>query len=481
MRYIDTLLGKGPRLYEWLRTGLAEADAAAIRTGFLSAPAVEDLTTILSDFLARDGRLLIVVGGAPDQADPDALVALSGLLRHHQRAALRVVVHPDEFQNAKTYHLTFPDGHTEALVGSPNLTRGGMDSNHEAAVVLDSRQAGETEAVTAVLQGIEVFRDRPRATPVSDDTRLLLSARQTALARRHGRRTDTRLHPTEQWEDLLEPAIERMDAAAEGRPSAFGLATGFGDLDEVTSGLAAGSLTVIASRAAVGRSTLLRDIVRHAAIRNRLRSLLFCFDQSREQIAPLILSAEAIIRPMGMRSGRMTDDEWIRMARRTTEIAESPLLLNTTPAADLDAICTHVAELHQSEPLHLVAIDPLNMIDAGLDPSASREREISRISRRLKILALELNVPIVVTAELGRTVEARTDKQPELGDLRDSDTLSQVADNVLLLHRPDAYDWGHPRAGEADLLLVKHRDGRPVTITVAHQLHYGRFVDLVAD
>jgi hypothetical protein len=212
VRYVDTVLGGGPRLNDWLREGLAWAEAAALRTGLLTTPAIDDIKLALTAFLARDGHLLIVAGGAPDQADPDALIQLGELLRPYQRAALRVVVHPDEFQNAKTYHLAFPDGH-EALIGSPTCTWGGMDSNHEAAVLLDSREPGEADAVAAILAGTEAFRDRTGSTPVSEDTRLLLAGRQAAIARRGGRRA-WQLRAPHTLDELLQPAMDRIDAAA---------------------------------------------------------------------------------------------------------------------------------------------------------------------------------------------------------------------------------------------------------------------------
>lgn len=174
----------------------------------------------------------------------------------------------------------------------------------------------------------------------------------------------------------------------------------------------------------------------------------------------------------------MSDQEWTRLARRMTETHEAPLLLNTTPSADLDALCDEITDLAEQEPLHLVAIDPLNMVRARTEPGANREREVSLAVRRLKTLALELDVPVVVTAELGRTVDTRFDQRPQLSDLRETDAITQVADLILLLHRPDLYERDNPRAGEADLIIAKHRNGPIATVTVAHQLHYGRFTDL---
>jgi len=477
VRYLDSVLGHSPRLNQWLRDGLATATSAAIRTSFLSASGVEEMAPSLAAFLERGGHLLFVAGGASEQAEPDALIALSGMLRPYPSAALRVVVNPEEFQNAKTYHLTYPDGHAEAWIGSSNFTYGGMESNHEASVILDSRQAAEAEIVDVVLRGTEAFRDRPGSTPVTEDTRLLLATRQASAARRRNGVRGRQMRQTFQLEELLMPALDRLDALAGGGPPR-GMSTGFADVDAITGGLLEGSLTIVAGRPAAGASTLLLNILQHVAIKTRLRTALFCLDETIDHVVSRVLCAQAVVRQEDFRDGRMDEDGWARLARRMPEVADAPLLLNSTPAADLDALCAQVKELHEAVPLRLVAIDPINMIDAGLDRSASREREVSTVARRLKVLALELRIPIVVTAELSRAVENRADKRPGLGDLRDSDTLGQVADIVMLLHRPDAYDRNDPRAGEADLVICKHRNGSTATVTVAHQLHYGRFVNL---
>ncbi|WP_162240398.1 DnaB-like helicase C-terminal domain-containing protein [Nocardia arizonensis] len=477
MRYLDSVLGDQPRLEQWLRSQFDSAESIAIRTGFLTSPAVEQVRKSMTGFLDRGGSLLIVAGGAPDQADPDALIALGALLQPYPHAALRVVVQPDEFQNAKTYHASFADGHAEALIGSPNLTMGGMRSNHEASVVLDSRDPAESEIVAAVLRGIEAFRDRPGSTAVSEETRLLLSGRASTSLRRRRSKPGRTMLPTHRLDDILQDTMEEIDTTASGY--SVGVPTGFTELDELTGGLSSGSLTVIASRPGVGSSTLLLDFARCAAIKHQLRTAVFCLDRPVTDVISQMLCAESKIKRWDLRTGRMSDEDWSRLAHRMAEISDAPLLVNSTPGPTLDEFCEHVNELDRAEQLYLIAIDPINLIDANLGLDASRERELSVITRRLKLLALELNIPIVVTAELGRGVEARTDKRPLVTDLRDSDTLSQVADNILLIHRPDAYDRDDSRGGEADLILAKHRLGPTAITTVAHQLHLGRFIDMV--
>lgn len=204
MRYTDTVIGMGPSLEDWLRKRVDEAEMVAMRTGFLTLASFRGLEAHFAGLLRRGGRLLVVAGGAADQADPDALVRLGAMMEPYgDRAALRVVVDPEEFQNAKTYYLRFPDGHAEAWIGSANLTRGGLSANHEAAVSCDSRVPDDAHLVEHVLTGIEAFRDRPGTTAVSEETRLILSARRT---RRQSQRHKATVNPTLAWETGCNPS-----------------------------------------------------------------------------------------------------------------------------------------------------------------------------------------------------------------------------------------------------------------------------------
>ncbi|MBA8823924.1 replicative DNA helicase [Saccharopolyspora lacisalsi] len=209
---------------------------------------------------------------------------------------------------------------------------------------------------------------------------------------------------------------------------------------------------------------------------------MFNLELPATEINQRILSAEARIRLGDMRGGRMnSDDDWTRLARRMSELAEAPLWLNSTPAASVEAVAAEATELCAQHPMGLIAVDSPASLTASVEAGASRERELSTAVRRVKTLARELDVPVVVTAELGRSVDNRADRRPALSDLRESDTIHQVADNIILIHRPDAVERDDPRMGEADLILAKHRQGPPTTVTVAHQLHYSRFVDMAKE
>ncbi len=224
-------------------------------------------------------------------------------------------------------------------------------------------------------------------------------------------------------------------------------------------------------------STLGLDIARAAAIRHQLTSVMFSLEMSRNEITMRLLSAEARVPLHHMRSGQMTDDDWGRIARRTGEVSSAPLFIDDSPNMTMMEIRAKCRRLRQRHDLRLVIIDYLQLMTSGKRVE-SRQQEVAEFSRALKLLAKELDVPVIAISQLNRSAEQRTDKKPMLADLRESGSIEQDSDMVILLHREDAYEKESPRAGEADFIVAKHRNGPTATITVAFQGHYSRFVDM---
>ena len=224
-------------------------------------------------------------------------------------------------------------------------------------------------------------------------------------------------------------------------------------------------------------STLGLDFMRSCSIKNRLASVIFSLEMSKSEIVMRLLSAEAKIKLADMRSGRMNDDDWTRLARRMSEISEAPLYIDDSPNLTMMEIRAKARRLRQKADLKLVVVDYLQLMTSGKKVE-SRQVEVSEFSRHLKLLAKELEVPVVAISQLNRGPEQRTDKKPMLSDLRESGSLEQDADMVILLHRPDAFERDDPRGGEADFILAKHRNGPTKTVTVAHQLHLSRFANM---
>lgn len=278
-------------------------------------------------------------------------------------------------------------------------------------------------------------------------------------------------------EDLLQPTMDEIDAIASQGGLARGVPTGFVELDEVTNGLHPGQMIVIAARPGMGKSTLGLDFLRSCSIKNRMASVIFSLEMSKSEIVMRLLSAEAKIKLADMRSGRMSDDDWTRLARRMSEISEAPLYIDDSPNLMMMEIRAKARRLKQKANLSLIVIDYLQLMTSGKKVE-SRQQEVSEFSRQLKLLAKELEVPVVAMSQLNRGPEQRTDKKPMLSDLRESGAIEQDADMVILLHRPDAFERDDPRGGEADLILAKHRNGPTKTVTVAHQLHLSRFTNM---
>ena len=224
-------------------------------------------------------------------------------------------------------------------------------------------------------------------------------------------------------------------------------------------------------------STLALDLARAASVRHGLASVIFSLEMSRNEITMRLLSAEARVPLHSMRTGQMGDEDWTRLARRMSEVVEAPLFIDDSPNMSMMEIRAKCRRLKQRHDLRLVIIDYLQLMSSPRKVE-NRQQEVSEMSRSLKLLAKELDVPVVAVAQLNRGPEQRTDKKPLLADLRESGSIEQDSDMVILLHREDAYERESPRAGEADFIVAKHRNGPTATVTVAFQGHYSRFVDM---
>jgi replicative DNA helicase len=278
-------------------------------------------------------------------------------------------------------------------------------------------------------------------------------------------------------EQLMQPTMDELEAIGSRGGSMSGVPTGFVDLDGLTNGLHPGQLIVIAGRPGLGKSTLGLDIARAASVKSGLPSAIFSLEMSKTEITMRLLSAEARVPLHHMRSGTMTDDDWNRLARRMGEVAEAPLYIDDSPNLTMMEIRAKARRLRQRNDLRLIVIDYLQLM-SGNKKAESRQQEVSELSRSLKLLAKELEIPVIAMSQLNRGAEQRTDKKPQIADLRESGSIEQDADMVILLHREDAYEKESPRAGEADFIVAKHRNGPTATITVAFQGHYSRFVDM---
>jgi len=224
-------------------------------------------------------------------------------------------------------------------------------------------------------------------------------------------------------------------------------------------------------------STLALDLCRAASIHNNMTSCFFSLEMTRSEITMRLLSAEAKVPLNHIRNGQMNDEDWQKLARKMAEVSSAPLFIDDSPNMTMMEIRAKARRLKQRHDLRVIVIDYMQLMTSGRKVE-SRQLEVSEFSRQIKLLAKELEVPIIALSQLNRGPEQRGDKRPMMSDLRESGSLEQDADMVILLHRDDVYEKESARPGEADLIVAKHRNGPTRDIVVAFQGHYSRFVDM---
>ncbi|MCM3516421.1 replicative DNA helicase [Nocardioides sp. P86] len=277
--------------------------------------------------------------------------------------------------------------------------------------------------------------------------------------------------------DIMDGVLDEIEAIGNRENGLYGVPTGFADLDDLTNGLHSGQMIIVAARPAMGKSTLALDFCRSASIHNNLSSVFFSLEMTRSEITMRLLSAEAKVPLNHIRNGNMNDDDWTKLARKMGEVSSAPMFIDDSPNMTMMEIRAKARRLKQRHDLKLIVIDYLQLMSSGKKVE-SRQLEVSEFSRQIKLLAKELELPIIALSQLNRGPEQRGDKRPMMSDLRESGSIEQDADMVILLHRDDVYEKESTRPGEADLIVAKHRNGATRDITVAFQGHYSRFVDM---
>ncbi len=276
--------------------------------------------------------------------------------------------------------------------------------------------------------------------------------------------------------DALEAASKEIEAAGARDGSLTGVPTGFRGLDEVTNGLHGGQMIVIAARPAMGKSTLAIDFCRSAAIKHKVPTVFFSLEMGKSEIAMRVLSAEASLFLSKLRKGQVDQRDWTALAQARGAINDAPLFIDDSPNMTLVEIRAKCRRLKAQHGLGMIVIDYLQLMTSGKKVE-SRQQEVSEFSRALKLLAKELDVPVIALSQLNRGPEGRPDKKPAISDLRESGSIEQDADMVMLLHREEYYN-PESRPGEADIILAKHRNGPTATLPVVFQGGYSRFTDM---
>ncbi|MBW3079111.1 replicative DNA helicase [Bifidobacterium simiiventris] len=280
---------------------------------------------------------------------------------------------------------------------------------------------------------------------------------------------------------VVQETLEQLDKLQNGQMEK-GVPTGFTDIDDVTQGLQPGQMIVVAGRPAMGKSTLGIDFARSAALKHGLTTVVFSLEMSKVELAQRIISAETGIPLVVLRRAdaeNLTSDRWTQLNNFWARMQDAPLFIDDSPNMSLMEIRAKCRRLKQTNDLKLVVIDYLQLMTSGKHVE-SRQQEVSEFSRALKLLAKELEVPVVALSQLNRGPEMRNDKKPQLSDLRESGSIEQDADVVFLVHRPDFYDK-EDRPGEADIIMAKHRNGPTETFHLVFQGDRSRFNNMPQD
>ncbi len=265
-------------------------------------------------------------------------------------------------------------------------------------------------------------------------------------------------HDLQPISSVLSDYYDRIDELAKRPEDIMGVPTGFIDLDRMLNGLNPSDLLIIAGRPGQGKTGFLLSIAKNAALTHKKKVAIFSLEMSNEQVVQRLISNETGIDSQRLRSGKLTEQEWPLFTHSIEVFSDTKLFLDDTPAITPMQLRTKCRRLHMEHGLDLIVVDYLQLM-GGDTRNDNRVQEVSYISRNLKILARELNVPVLTAAQLSRAVEQRTDKRPVLSDLRESGSLEQDADIVMFIYRPDQYEKDSDKHNVAEIIIAKHRNG----------------------
>lgn len=321
-----------------------------------------------------------------------------------------------------------------------------------------------TEVVQQAFEGVE-------------DVNLLLEQAEKSVYDISQRRRRGQFFPIK---EVLAEAMDHLDRLAKHKGEVTGIPT-FRDLDGLLSGLHPSDLIICAARPGMGKTSFCLNIAQNIAVKHSITVGIFSLEMSREQLALRMLSAQAMVDQHKLRSGRLNDEDLGKISRAAAVLAEAPIFIDDTPGVTMVEVRAKSRRMKNERGLGLVIIDYLQLMQPGNRKTENRQQEISEISRSLKALARELNVPVLALSQLSRAVEQSQDKRPSLSHLRESGALEQDSDCVIFIHRPEYFDRDTEKKGIAEIIVAKHRHGPVGTVEMAFLPEFTRFVDLARE
>ncbi len=277
--------------------------------------------------------------------------------------------------------------------------------------------------------------------------------------------------------DLLSQTLDGLEALYDRGDTITGVPTGYADLDTQLAGLQPSNLLIVGARPGAGKTSFVLGMAAHAAMERRVPVLVFSLEMSHLEITQRFLCGEARVDSSRMRTGRLLEADWTKISHATGRLGEAPIFVDDNPNTTVMDIRAKARRLRSRQGLGLVIIDYLQLM-TGRHQAENRQVEVSEISRGLKILARELEVPVVACSQLSRNLESRADKRPVLADLRESGSLEQDADVVMFLYRDELYNADSPDRGTAEVIVAKHRNGPTGVTQLAFLDHYAKFVNM---
>ena len=278
--------------------------------------------------------------------------------------------------------------------------------------------------------------------------------------------------------DILVDSFTQLEELYNRKQHITGVPSGFTELDYKTAGFHGSDLVLIAARPAMGKSAFALNIATNAAVRANVPVVIFSLEMSKEQMVNRILCSEAMVDSNKVRTGKLEEDDWTKLAGSIGPLSDAEIYIDDTPGISVMEIRAKCRKLKLEKNIGMVVIDYLQLVQGSNKRNGSREQEISEISRSLKILAKELNVPVIALSQLSRAVEQRPDHRPMLSDLRESGAIEQDADIVMFLYRDDYYNQDSEKKDIAEVIIAKHRGGSLGTVDLLWLGSYTKFVNL---
>ncbi|MDX1510139.1 MAG: replicative DNA helicase [Nitriliruptorales bacterium] len=430
----------------------------------------------------------------PHSLEAEASVLGACLLSQRAATDVAAILGPDDFY--RSAHATLFEG---ILALRRNGT--GIDSITLTEWLRDANRLGEVGGAAAVH---ELAQSVPTAANAEYYARIV---RDKAMLRRlidvAGRMAELGFEPTDdvqavldqaeslvfrlneqgtvndyaELKELLDEAYVAIEQRADRDDDVTGLRTGFVDLDRLTAGLQPSNLIIVAARPAMGKSSLALSIARFVSVDQKKPSILFSLEMSRREIVERLLSAQARIDSTRIRVGKLDQTDWTKLADALGDMSDAPLFIDDTPSITMMEIQSKCRQLKHKRGLELVIVDYLQLMQSHRSVD-NRQQEVAEISRGLKRLAMDLEVPVVALSQLSRQPEARTDKRPVLSDLRESGSIEQDADLVAFIYRDEVYHEDSEAQGLAELIVAKHRNGPVRTVHLAFLNHLTQFANL---